>query len=101
MNFAIYGPIASGEKNVSAYNTNYNDTVPKQYETKLVKTHNNKKVDSQYNASLAMRHITTKGADTDKVYDELSKIFYSQENVRRIQKAIKNTIYQKTRGKFK
>jgi hypothetical protein len=81
----------------SAYNTNYDDIIFKNHEPKL-KT--NKKP-PQNNAALAMRHITTKGASSDEVYDEISKIFFSEANMNRVQKAIKRAIFFKSKGKFR
>ena len=81
----------------SAYNTNYDDIIFKNHEPKL-KTN---KRPPQNNAALAMRHITTKGASSDEVYDEISKIFFSEANMNRVQKAIKRDIFFKSKGKFR
>ena len=61
-------------QNFSAYNTNYDDIIFKNYEPALKTS----KKPKQNNAALAMRHITTKGASSDEVYDETSKIFFSE-----------------------
>ena len=84
-------------QNFSAYNTNYDDIIFKNYEPALKTS----KKPKQNNAALAMRHITTKGASSDEVYDETSKIFFSEENMNRVQKAIKRGIFFKTKGQFR
>jgi len=84
-------------KNFSAYNSNYDDIIFKNYEPTLKTS----KKPKQNNAALAMRHITTKGACSDEVYDEISKIYFSVENMNRVQKAIKRAIFFKTKGQFR
>ena len=87
----------TNSQNFSAYNSNYNDIIFKNHEPNL-KTNNRPR---QNNAALAMKHITTKGANGDEVYDEISKIYFSEENMNRIQKAIKEAIFYKSKGKFR
>ncbi len=97
MNFSDATSRITGYNNTNAYNSNYNDVSFKRYEPNF-QSKNKKQTDF---ASLAMRHITTKGADSDDVYDEISKIFYSKENMNRIQKLIKKKIFDKTNGQFR
>ena len=78
-------------------NTNYDTTAFKRFEPNF--QNNIKKSNNM--ATLAMRHITTKGADSNEVYDEISRIFYSEENINRIQKMIKKTIFERTKGQYK
>ena len=84
-------------QNFSAYNSNYDDIIFKKKEPTLKTS----KKPQENNAALAMRHITTKGASSDEVYDEISKIFFSPENMNRVQKAIKRAIFYKTKGQFR
>jgi hypothetical protein len=88
--------IASGQE-FNAYNSNYDDVAFKRHEPKF-RTNKPPKID---NAALAMKHITTKGANGEEVYDEVSKLYFSEENMNRIQKAIKKTIFERTRGQFR
>lgn len=56
------------------------------------------------NSILAMKNITTKGAPGDvnpETEDELSKLFYSQENMKRIQKKIRQTVFERTKGQYR
>ncbi len=52
-------------------------------------------------AGMAMRKITNVGIDADNVYDNLSKIFFSEKNLKRIQKSIKDEVYKRTKGQYK
>jgi hypothetical protein len=87
----------TGYNNANGYNSNYESVAYKKFEPDF--QNHIKKPDSQ--ASLAMRHITTKGADSNDVYDDLSKIFYSTQNMNRIQKMLKKTIFERTKGSFR
>jgi hypothetical protein len=78
-------------------NMNYDTTAFKRFEPNF--QNNIKKSNNM--ATLAMRHITTTGADSNEVYDEISRIFYSEENINRIQKMIKKTIFERTKGQYK
>lgn len=82
----------------SAYNTNdYVFNTDQRYRT----TPETYKID---NSILAMKNITTKGAPGDvnpETEDELSKMFYAQENMRRIQKKIRQTVFERTKGQFR
>lgn len=82
----------------SAYNTNdYVFNTDQRYRT----TPETYKID---NSILAMKNITTKGAPGDvnpETEDELSKMFYAQENIRRIQKKIRQTVFERTKGQFR
>lgn len=82
----------------SAYNTNdYVFNTDQRYRT----TPETYKID---NSILAMKNITTKGVPGDvnpETEDELSKMFYSQENMRRIQKKIRETVFERTKGQFR
>lgn len=98
-----------GEMNNNSYSA-YNQFSTKQYVNKLESKYNNKSPQDYYernlpksnqNAALAMGHITTRGTCTDKVYDELSQVFYSNENMQRIQKMIQIAVYERTKGKYK
>jgi hypothetical protein len=98
MNWSNLTSRITGNGNSNAYNSNnYEEVAFKRYEPKF----RNDKPHKDDWASLAMKHITTKGANGDETYDEISKIFYSQENMDRIQKMIKKTIYEKTKGRFR
>jgi hypothetical protein len=66
-----------------------------------INNNNNRLATKNNNAVLAMRHITTKGIDCDDVYDEISKIYFSDENTNRIQKMIKQQVFEKSKGKFR
>lgn len=52
-------------------------------------------------ASFAMKGYTTKGVGGEKTEDELSAVFYSPENINRIQKKIRQEIYDRTKGQYK
>ena len=97
MNWSNFTSRITGEQQLSAYNSNYEDIAFKRHEPSF-KNNFPPKVD---NASLAMKHITTKGANGDEVHDEVSKLYFSHENMNRIQKMIKKTIFERTRGQFR
>ncbi len=87
----------ASKQDLSAYNSNYNDISFKNYES----IYRTKKPHKEDNAVLAMKGIITKGANCEEVYGEVSKIYFSQENMNRIQKSIKKTIFERTRGQFR
>ncbi len=87
----------TGHNNANGYNSNYESIAYKKFEPDF---QNNIKKPSDF-APLAMRHITTKGADSNEVYDELSKIFYSMQNINRIQKMIKKAVFERTKGQYR
>ncbi len=97
MNWSNFTSMIASDKNFSPYNSDYNDISFKNHEPNFRKN----KPRKEDNATLAMKHITTKGANGDEVYDEVSKVYFSQENMNRIQKAIKKTIFERTRGQFR
>ena len=97
MNLSNFTSRIINGQNFSAYNSNYDDIIFKNHEPTLKTS----KKPRQNNAALAMRHITTKGINCDEVYDEISKIYFSEENMNRVQKALKRAIFYKTKGKFR
>jgi hypothetical protein len=97
MNWSNYTSRITGEVPYKAYNSNYDDISFRRFETDLEK-HNKNKVNY---ASMAMRHINTKGIGDNDVHDELPKIFFSPENMNRVQKLIRKAIFERTRGKYR
>jgi len=82
---------------IASANSDYDNIAFKRYENNY---RSNKPI-KQNNAALAMKHITTKGTDGEEVHDQLSKVFYSPENMSRIQKMLKKTVFERTRGQFR
>lgn len=100
---------------------NYNEIANKKYIPKLENNNNKNYIRDGFNqesfmedelseiktqndnnrAAMAMRKITNVGIDGENVYDNLSKIFFSEKNLKRIQKSIKEEIYKKTKGQYK
>ena len=98
MNWSNFTNRITGNGNSNAYNSSdYQEISFNKLEPKF--RTNKPKEDNL--AALAMKSYTTKGINCNEVYDEISKIFYSQENITRIQKMIRKTIYEKTKGQFK
>ena len=83
MNWSNFTNRITGNGNSNAYNSSdYQEISFNKLEPKF--RTNKPKEDNL--AALAMKSYTTKGINCNEVYDEISKIFYSQENITRIQK---------------
>jgi len=98
MDFPNSNSRITGNNNEIGFNTNYEDIAYKRYEPNF---RTDKQAKPQNFAALAMKHITTKGTDGTEVYDEVSKVFYSAENFRRIQKALREEVFIRTKGQFR
>ncbi len=87
--------------NIPAFNQTIGDYNTPSFQ-KIEEDRYRKKNKNDYNMSMtAMRGITTEGVNCEKPQDNLSDMFYSSENMTRIQKKIRMEVYNRTRGQFK
>jgi len=87
----------SMKHNITGYNGHLNDN-PSFEKYQEERTHNKHKTTLDYKTGrLATKILKTQQEDVN----ELTKLFFSDENIERIQKQIKREIYEKTNRQFK
>lgn len=57
--------------------------------------------DSLHNAKTILKGDYFKACDSNQMIDEVTKVFFSDDNVKRIQKLLKREVFHRTKGAFK
>jgi Lon protease-like protein len=85
----------------SNYSNSYQNYDEMQYSKFQEDRYRKNNKNDQTHAVLAMKGITTRGINCEETEDELSKIFFSEKNMARIQRHLKREAFKRTRGQFR